>query len=285
MSTQAKPKTFYFHLVSDATGSTLQGLTRAALVQFSGVSAQERYWPLIRTEKQLQSVLKEIEKKPGPVFFTFVEPKMRRTLKSFCDKRDIPCIAVLDPILKALSSYTGQRAKGIPGAQHAMDEDYFKRVDAIDFAMGFDDGQVIDGLEDADVILVGVSRTSKTPTCVYLARRGIKAGNIPLVPGVPFPEKVLEFKRPFFVGLTESTDRLLSLRASRLKSESDHPSLFKNAYLDPEAVEDEIKRANKLFKENKWPIIDVTRRSIEETAAEIIVLLQKRKARHERDNL
>jgi len=274
---------FYIHLISDATGTTLQGLARAALAQFENITPTERYWPLIRTHKQLNRALDDVEKNPGLVFYTFVDSQLRRELKAHCHKLNIPCVAVLDPILKAVSSYTGLIAQGVPGAQHALDESYFKRVDAIDFALGFDDGQNLTGIEDADVILVGVSRTSKTPTCVYLARRGIRAANIPLVPRVPFPDKVLELKTPLFVGLTESPDRLIQLRSSRLKMDSPQASLFGNSYLDPEAVDEEIRDATKFFRKNNWPIIDVTKKSVEETAAEIMFLLQKRKGKNPPD--
>ena len=210
---------------------------------------------------------------------------MRRSLRARCAELGVPAIAVMDPLLKALAAYTGLPVQGVPGLQHAMDEDYFKRVDAIDFALGFDDGQHIKGLEEADVVLVGVSRTSKTPTCVFLARRGIKAGNIPLVPGVEFPKKLLELdKPPMFVGLTESPDRLIQLRSSRMRVGDAKDSPYGNKYMDPEAVEEEVIKARKLFKENKWPIIDVTRRSVEETAAEIMVLLQKKKSRDIKEN-
>lgn len=269
-------KNIHFHLVSDATGSTLQGIARAAFAQFSDLAPIEHYWPLIRTEKQLLRVQEAIEKNPGPVFFTFVDNNMRKHLRSRCHELELPCIAVMDPILKALSSYIGQPIQGIPGAQHIMNEDYFKRVDAIDFALGFDDGQNFQGIEDADVILVGVSRTSKTPTCIYLARRGVMAANIPLVPGFVFPDDILNLKKPLFVGLTESPDRLIQLRSSRMKAEAAQLSLLSNSYLDPEAVEDEVAKARKFFREQKWPIIDVTKRSVEETSAEIFILLQKR---------
>lgn len=276
MTSENSPQKFHFHLVSDATGSTLQGLARAAFAQFSNIAPIEHYWPLIRTEKQLERVQEAIQKDPGPVFFTFVDNHLRKLLRGHCHKVEVPCIAVMDPILKALSSYIGMPVEGVPGAQHAMNKEYFERVDAIDFALGFDDGQNFQGIEDADVILVGVSRTSKTPTCVYLARRGIKAANIPLVPGVSFPQELLKLKKPLFVGLTESPDRLIQLRASRMKVEAAQLSLLNNSYLDPEAVEDEVAKARKFFREQGWPIIDVTRRSVEETAAEIFVLLQKR---------
>ncbi|MEM9468617.1 MAG: pyruvate, water dikinase regulatory protein [Pseudomonadota bacterium] len=270
---------FNLYLVSDATGTTLQGLARAALSQFEGVEPTERFWPMIRSEAQLNRAIADIEKNPGPVLFTFVDKKLRRKLQNACYALDIPCMPVLDPILRTMSSYLGLPPKGIPGLQHALDEAYFKRIDAVDYALNFDDGQNLEGIEDADVILVGVSRTSKTPTCIFLARRGIKAGNIPLVPSVPFPETILENKKPLFIGLTESPKRLENLRRSRLQADKDSNHYSENEYLDLEKIEEEIRQARRLFTKHKWPVIDVTRRSVEETTAEIIVLLNKHRSK------
>lgn len=268
---------FYIHLVSDATGTTLQGLSRACLSQFDGVKATERFWPLIRSERQMQRVLDDIALHKGPVLYTMVDPSLRKFLADGCKKLDVPCLPVLDPIIKSLSSYIGLVAKGIPGLQYALDEAYFQRIDAIDYALHFDDGQSMEGLEEADVILVGVSRTSKTPTSIYLARRGIKAGNIPLVPTARFPEHILQLKKPLFVGLSESADRLLQIRTSRMKVDMHRQgSLFNNAYTDPAEIEKEVEDARKFFRQQKWPIIDVTKKSVEETAAEIMFLLQKK---------
>lgn len=268
------------YLVSDATGTTLQGLARAALAQFDGINPSERFWPMIRSEAQLDRAIADIKKNPGPVLFTFVDKALRRKLQNACAALDVPCMPVLDPILRTMSSYLGVRPKGVPGLQHALDDAYFNRIDAIDFALSFDDGRHLDGLEEADVILVGVSRTSKTPTCVFLARRGIRAANIPLVPSVPFPEHVVEFKKPLFVGLTESPKRLENLRRSRLNAEEEQNKYIdENDYLDLDHIEDEIRSARRLFSKYKWPVIDVTRKSVEETTAEIYALLQRHKGR------
>lgn len=273
---------FTVHLISDATGTTLQGLARAALAQFDGIHPTEKFWPMVRTPKQLDRVMAEIHEDPGPVIFTIVDREMRRRLQKLCHDLHIPCMPVMDPVLRSLSSYLGLPTKGIPGLQHALDEAYFKRIDAVDFALSFDDGQNLEGIEDSDVILVGVSRTSKTPTCIFLARRGIKAANIPLVPHVPFPEKVLDLKRPLFVGLTESPDRLVQVRRNRLHADSEDAKHYQdNAYLDPDAVEEEVRSARRLFSKQGWPVIDVTKRSVEETAAEIFVLYQKYKKKLE----
>lgn len=283
--TQDQVRHFYIHLVSDATGTTLQGLARACLSQFDQIDAIERFWPLVRTEKQLERVIDDIRENPGPVLFTMVDADLRRLLEKACKDLKVPCMPVLDPILKGLSSYLGRTAKGIPGRQHALDDAYFRRMDAVDFALHFDDGQSYDGIEEADVILVGVSRTSKTPTCIFLARQGIRAGNIPLVPGVPFPEKLAAIKGPMFVGLTESPERLVALRRNRLKADENDPRHADNAYLDEERIEQEIREARRFFSRQGWPVIDVTRRSVEETAAEIQMILQRRRASPDQQEL
>lgn len=268
---------FYLHLVSDATGVTLQGLARACLAQFEGIDPVERFWPLVRTEKQLERVIDDIHDNPGPVLFTLVDREQRLRLQKACADLHVPCIPVMDHIIKGLSSYTGLPSKGIPGLQHALDDAYFKRMDAVDFALSFDDGQNYDGIEEADVILVGVSRTSKTPTCIFLARQGVKAANIPYVPGIPIPDRIFKLRGPVFVGLTESPDRLIHLRRNRLKADTHDKHHENNTYLDPERVETEILEARKFFTKQGWPVIDVTRRSVEETAAEILVILQRRR--------
>jgi regulator of PEP synthase PpsR (kinase-PPPase family) len=270
-------KDLHLHLVSDSTGATLQKLAEAALAQFADIHPIERLWPLVRSETQMERVLRDLEDHPGPVLYTLVDPRMILRLQEFCRDIGQPCIAVLGPIIDGLSAYIGQKGAGVPGLQHRMDEEYFRRVEAVAFALHFDDGQSFSGIEDADVVLVGVSRTTKTPTCIYLSRLGVRAANIPLVPGQEIPDSVLSLGGPLFVGLTESPDRLLELRGTRLKS--DQPGAVSSSYTDPEKIEEEIKAATKLFRQQGWPIIDVTRRSIEETAAEIMVLLQHRKGK------
>ncbi|MCB1592773.1 MAG: kinase/pyrophosphorylase [Alphaproteobacteria bacterium] len=273
---------FTLHLVSDATGTTLLGLSRAVLAQFEDIDPNQKFWPLVRTEKQLEKVIQRIEENPGPVIFTFVNEKMRRRVIDCCEHLGIPCIPVLDPIFHGLSTYLGRLPKGVPGLQHIMDDAYFKRVAAIDFAMRFDDGRNTNGLKNADIILVGVSRTSKTPTSVYLARRGIKAANIPLVPGVETPAEHFILEKPFYIGLTASPTRLMHIRRSRLKSnKTDQKILHENDYLDEEKIEEEVRKARRLFNKYGWPVIDVSKKSIEETAAEILSLYQ---AKLERDH-
>ncbi|MGB0720305.1 MAG: pyruvate, water dikinase regulatory protein, partial [Bdellovibrionales bacterium] len=184
MADQQKQQTkkFHLHLVSDATGTTLLGLARACLAQFEGIEPVQKFWPLVRTPRQLDRIIVRIEENPGPVIFTLVDKKMRKRLQDKCEELHVPCVAVLDPIIRSLSSYLGKHAQGVPGLQHALDDAYFKRVEAIDYTMRHDDGKTLEGLSEADIILVGVSRTSKTPTSVFLARRGIKVHERHIMP-------------------------------------------------------------------------------------------------------
>ncbi len=283
MSKKSRKK-FFIHLVSDATGTTLLGLSRAVLAQFEGINPSQKFWPLVRTDRQLDRVIKRISDNPGPVIFTFVNKKMRTRLQEKCNDLGVPCVAVLDPIIHNLSSYLGINATGVPGLQHIMDEDYFKRVSAVDFAMRFDDGKSIEGIKKADVVLVGVSRTSKTPTSIFLARRGIKAANIPLVPSVEVPDEFFRLEKPLYVGLTASPARLKQLRHTRLRADKNEAAaLSENTYLDEEKIESEIRKARRLFSDHDWPVIDVTKRSIEETSAEIMALLQSKRDRKARE--
>lgn len=267
---------FYLHLVSDSTGSTLHGLARACLVQFDDVDPIEKFWNLVRSDKRLDVVLEEIEKAPGPVLYSLVDKKLRRKLKDHCRRLKLPCIAVLDPIMKGMSAYLGKKIKGMPGLQHQLDAAYFDRVDAVDFAIHHDDAQSFDSLDEADVILVGVSRTSKTPTCMYLANRGVRAANIPLAPTTNYPEEIFNHEHVLYVGLTEKPERLVDLRKNRLKAHSQNTAILEeNLYLSSEEVINEVKEARKFFSKKGWPVIDVTKRSVEETAAEIITLLSR----------
>ncbi|MFN3700795.1 MAG: pyruvate, water dikinase regulatory protein [Alphaproteobacteria bacterium] len=265
---------FHLHLISDATGTTLLGLARACLAQFEGIEPVQKFWPLVRTQKQLEKIIQQIQANPGPVIFTLVDEKMRTRLQERCDELGIPCVSVLDPIMRGLSSYLGKHAKGVPGLQHAMDDAYFRRVAAVDFAMRYDDGKSYEGLREADVILVGVSRTSKTPTSIFLARRGIKVANIPLVPGSKVPEEYLTLPNCLYVGLSAAPERLSQLRRSRLQADKLGKNIENNEYLALEKIEEEVLDARKLFRKYNWPIIDVTKRSIEETSAEIMTYWQ-----------
>lgn len=275
MELDLKLKAPIIHLVSDATGGTLQGLARACLTQFElNDMPIERFWNLIRSKEQLNSVIDNIKQHPGLVLYTLVDEKLAKQLKKACREADIPCVSVLDPILKGFSGYFKQEVAGRPGGQYRMDKDYFDRMDALDFALHYDDGQMIKGIEEADVILVGCSRTSKTPTSIYLAHRGVSAANIPFVSTATFPN-LDHAKQSLIVGLTESPKRLAEVRQARLKTEDDKidPRLQDADYLDLEKIETEMRQARRLFSDHNWPTIDVTRRSVEETAAEVMTLL------------
>ena len=261
---------FHIHLVSDSTGETTQGVVRACLAQFEGVRVNQQIWPMVRSGRELDNVLKGIRKNPGPVLFTLVNEATRSALQQECMTLNVPCISVIDPVIKALGKYFHQTQSGRPGGQHMLNADYFDRIEAMNFVMSHDDGQSAWNLQDADIVLIGVSRTSKTPTSIYLANHwGIKSANVPFVPELPLPPEVLELDGPFCVGLTAAPDRLIQIRRNRLLSlQQDDES----DYIDPEVVKREIADARKLFAKQKWPVIDVTRRSIEETASAIYKL-------------
>lgn len=261
--------------MSDATGETIHSVARACLAQFEGVEAEEHNWTLVRTPGQVQKILVNIADNPGIVMFTLVSDSLRRTLQEGCRELQIPCIPVLDPVMAALGSHLGIQSRGQPGRQHELDSEYFERIDAMTFALSHDDGQAVWDLYNADVILLGVSRTSKTPTCMYLANRGVKAGNVPIVPSVPLPQEVLQLEKagPLIIGLTKEVESLVQIRRNRLRLLSEN---HETNYIDPETVREEVTMARRLCTEHGWPIIDVTRRSIEESAAAIMQMMEKR---------
>ena len=268
---------FNVHLVSDSTGETLNAIQRAACAQFQNVQPLEHNYYLVRSERQLERVMREIEAAPGVVWYTISDENLRSKLEAFCRERGVSTLPVLDASVAMLGRHLGVSANRVVAGQHALDDDYFDRMEAINFTLAHDDGQNVDGLRNADVILLGVSRTSKTPTSVYLANRKVKAGNIPLVPGVPLPAFVEELgpRGPLIVGLKISAERLVQIRRQRLISlqEDEH-----TIYADEAAVRDEVTQANRLFQRNRWKTIDVSRRSVEETAAAILNLLNERNA-------
>ena len=264
---------FHLHLVSDSTGETVHSVARACLVQFDETQAVEHVWSMVRTRSQIDRVIAGVEANRGVVLFTLVSDTLRGLLQEGCRRIQVPAIPVLDPVIGALASYLGRESRGLPGKQHLLDSEYFARIDAMTFALNHDDGQSSWGLNDADVCLVGVSRTSKTPTCLYLANRGIKAANVPFVPGVPLPPELLEAKHPLIVGLTNDPERLIQLRRNRLDLLHHDQA---TEYTDIDAVRTEVREARRAFVERHWPVIDVTRRSIEETAAAIMKLLARR---------
>jgi regulator of PEP synthase PpsR (kinase-PPPase family) len=264
---------FHLHLVSDATGDTVHSVARACLVQFEEAEAIEHIWSMVRTKAQIDRVIAGIEANPGVVLFTLVNETLRLPLQEGCRRLQVPAIPVPDPVIGALAAHLGRESRGLPGQQHLLDNEYFARIEAMQFALNHDDGQSSWGLNDADVVLVGVSRTSKSPTCIYLANRGIKAANIPVVPGVHLPPELFSAVKPLIVGLTNDPERLIQIRRNRLTTLHQEEA---TDYTDIEAVRTEVMQARRLFAEHHWPVIDVTRRSIEETAAAILKLLQRR---------
>jgi hypothetical protein len=266
------------HLVSDATGETLNAIARATTVQFEHAEIIHHRWSLIRTRFQLHRVLEGIEQEPGPVLSTLVDRALRVELESTCRRLNTPVVNVLDPVMAVLQERIGEQAAARPGRQYALNADYFRRIDAMHYVLSHDDGQAQPGLAEADVVLVGVSRSSKTPTCFYLANRGIKAANVPLVPHLPEPPGLADVRCPV-IGLTLAAEALIDIRRHRLRLigvESAAPIVRQNSadYVDEDAVRAELLWARRLCTSRGWPVIDVTRRSIEETAATVLHLME-----------
>jgi [pyruvate, water dikinase]-phosphate phosphotransferase / [pyruvate, water dikinase] kinase len=269
------PSYFHLHLISDATGETLITVARAAAAQYAKVSPVEHVHPLVRTQKQLDRVLAEIEEAPGIVLYTRLEENLVARLEGKCRELGLPCLSILGPVLHLFQAYLGAETTHKVGAQHTLNAEYFRRIDALNYTMMHDDGQLHDDLEEADVVLVGVSRTSKTPTSIYLANRGVKTANVPLVPGVPLTSSVERLQHPLVVGLFATPERIVQIRQNRLlglKVERDD-----DQYIDRQAVTEEIAASRRLCAKHNWPLIDVTRRSIEETAAAVLALLAERR--------
>ena len=271
-------KQLHLHLLSDSTGETLDMVATAGLAQFDNIDAVRHLWPMVRSEGHLARVLDDIEARPGVVLYTLVNPQIRRALERECRRREIHALSVLDPVLDALAAVSGEQAKGRAGRQHALDAAYFARVDAIQFTIAHDDGIGPENWEEADIVLAGVSRTSKTPTSIYLANRGYKVANVPLVPTSPPPQTLYALKHPLVVGLTANPDRLIQIRRNRLLSLNQSPE---TDYVDNDAVAAELAFARRMFADNGWPVIDVTRRSIEESALAIVKLYRERLEREE----
>ncbi len=265
----------HLHLVSDATGETLIAVGRAAAAQYASVRAVEHVYPLIRSTKQLDRVLNEIEASPGIVLYTLVTPDLIERLEAQCERIGAPCVSVLAPVVNIFGSYLGTESTPRVGGQHVLDSDYFRRIDALNYTLVHDDGQNLHGLKDADVVLTGISRTSKTPTSIYLANRGIKAANVPLVPDIPLPPELETLEGPLVVGLIASPERIVQIRQNRVVTMGAGDL---GSYVDKNAVAEEIAHTRRLCARHGWPTIDVTRRSIEETAAAILALFKDRGA-------
>ncbi|WP_341704217.1 pyruvate, water dikinase regulatory protein [Ferrovibrio sp.] len=284
------PKTVrpHIHLVSDATGETLKSIAKAVLVQFqkSHDEVEVHTWALVRTPLQMERVVEAIAAMGGLVLFTIVDKGQRDILVKGCAQAKLQIVPVLDPVMHAVGRYFGEKAQNLPGRQHELDAEYFYRIDAMHFTIAHDDGQHLGDIDKADIVLVGVSRTSKTPTSIYLANRGYKTANIPIVPGLPVPEEVNRLggltDGPLVVGLTASPDRLISVRRNRLIAMNE---TTETEYVDVDRVRDELNMARKLCSRHGWPVIDVTRRSIEETAAAILNLQARREEQRRQQNL
>jgi regulator of PEP synthase PpsR (kinase-PPPase family) len=265
---------FNVHLVSDSTGETLAGVMRASCAQFDRILPLEHTYYLIRSQKQLERVLIQIEAAPGVVMFTISNDDLRGRLEARCKELNVPCVAILDSVLDMMQRYLGQELNHRIGASRVLDADYFRRIDALNFAMGHDDGQATVEIANADVVLLGVSRTSKTPTCVYLANRGVKAANIPLVPNQILPDVLFGPSAPLVVGLTITPDRLVHVRRNRLATMKE---TRETSYVDDSVIRQEIIQAQRLFERHDWPVIDVSRRSVEETAAAVMNMIADRR--------
>ncbi|GAB4576944.1 MAG: pyruvate, water dikinase regulatory protein [Rhodothalassiaceae bacterium] len=273
MPSRLPSQRFHLHLVSDATGETLEAIAKAALVQFENVQAEKHLWPMVRTARQMQHIMEFIAERPGLVLYTLVNEDIRRELTRQCAALGMPHVSVLAPVIDGLAQFLGARARGLPGRQHEMDAEYYERIDALHYTMAHDDGQLHEDLTSADVILVGVSRTSKTPTSIYLANKGLKTANVPFVPGAKLPAELDGPLDALVVGLTASPDRLVQVRTNRLRAMKEAAI---TPYVDLGAVRDEVLACRRYCMDRGWPVIDVTRRSIEETAAAIIKLLTTR---------
>jgi regulator of PEP synthase PpsR (kinase-PPPase family) len=267
---------FHLHLMSDATGETLIAVSRAVIAQYDAVESIEHLYPFVRSPMQLEKAIDEIDEAPGVVLFTLIDKDLTRRLAAACHELNVPCHSVLQPIADLFRAYLGSPGAARPGAQHTLNAYYFNRVEALNYTMLHDDGQMTEDYDAADVLLLGVSRTSKTPTSIYLANRGIKTANIPIVPNVPLPKAIFSLQKPLIVGLITSADRLVAVRQQRLDASQ---TRFDSTYVDPVAVSDEVVQSRRLFSHYGWPVIDVTRRSIEETAAAIISLYKTHRAK------
>jgi regulator of PEP synthase PpsR (kinase-PPPase family) len=265
---------FHLHMISDSTGETLITVARAVAAQYSNVSPVEHVYPLIRSQKQLDRVLAEIEEAPGIVLFTLLEKDLVERLEAKCQEINIPSLSIIGPVMQLFQAYLGTETSRRVGAQHTLNAEYFKRIDALNYTMMHDDGQHVEGLEDADIVLVGVSRTSKTPTSIYLANRGVRTANVPLVPGIPIPHQLEVLTKPLVVSLHASPERLIQIRQNRLLGLG--AKAGDDAYTDRQAVTEEVTYARKLSAKFDWAQLDVTRRSIEETAAAIMKLYADR---------
>ena len=274
MTQAGSQRFFHLHLVSDATGETLNTVAKAAAAQYADFRPIAHIYALVRTPSQLNRALREIEAQPGIVLFTLINPEIRNHLEQQCELMGVPCLSILDPIISTLSQYLNATSRPQVGGQHALNSTYFRRIDALNFTMAHDDGQNLDDLDRSDVVILGVSRTSKTPTSIYLAQRGVKTANIPIVPNLPVPQQLIELRGPLIVGLIASAERIAQIRRHRLLSLKESRA---TDYIDPRQITGELMFMKTLCSNHDWPMVDVTRRSVEEIAATILNMLSDTK--------
>tara|TARA_B100001248_G_C27391956_1_gene462943 strand:- start:2307 stop:3128 length:822 start_codon:yes stop_codon:yes gene_type:complete len=266
------------YLVSDSTGETLDRIFLSLKSQFANFEYVKKEFAFVRTEQQIDKIISEcINLRNSLILYTIVETKLAKYISSQSQKNNVPCFGILGNLILSFSKLLNQKAIHKPSAQHVLDEDYYKRIEAIQFTMSHDDGKKIDDINNADIILLGVSRTSKTPTSIYLANRGYKTINIPLVLNQKIPKDLLLNKKVCIIGLVADPERLADIRRNRVALMNDHKL---KDYTDLNYIKKEVDDSKNLFKKNNWPIIDVTRRSVEETAASILKIIEiKRKNR------
>jgi len=263
------------YLVSDSTGETLDRIFLSLKSQFANFEYEKKEFAFVRTEQQIDKIVKECnDLNNSLILYTIVETKLAKYISSESLKNNVPCFGILGNLILSFSKLLNQKAIHKPSAQHVLDDDYYKRIEAIQFTMSHDDGKKVDDVESADVILLGVSRTSKTPTSIYLANRGYKTINIPLVLNQPIPGGLKNNNKTCIIGLVADPDRLADIRRNRVAIMKDHKL---KDYTDLEFIKKEVIESKNLFKKNNWPIIDVTRRSVEETAASILKIIEIKK--------
>ena len=263
------------YLVSDSTGETLDRIFLSLESQFANFEYHKKEFAFVRTEQQIDKIIKEcINLENSLILYTIVETKLAKYISNQSDKNNVPCFGILGNLILSFSKLLNQKAIHKPSAQHVLDEDYYKRIEAIQFTMSHDDGKKVDDVNSADVILLGVSRTSKTPTSIYLANRGYKTMNIPLVLDQKIPESLKSNKKACIIGLVADPERLADIRRNRVAIMRDHKL---KEYTDLDYIKKEMDDSRNLFKKNNWPMIDVTRRSVEETAASILKIIEIKK--------
>jgi regulator of PEP synthase PpsR (kinase-PPPase family) len=262
-------------ILSDGTGETAAQMTKAAMVQFRNHEAYFARYKNIRNEDQIKAIMEDAEVKLDLVIYTIVSPQLRQFLVQQAHERKVPCVDLLGPLLVGLAGYFGYEPKSIAGLLHDVNEQYFKRIEAMEYTIAHDDGRDLTGLEKADLVIIGISRTSKTPLSMYLSHQGWRVANIPLIQGFEIPKEIYDLDQRRVIGLTIDPENLATIRRARLERLGHDKG---GEYADPEKVNQEIEYANELFRRNRrWPVFNVTGKALEETASEIIKLMSSRR--------